>query len=90
MLDDVWVAAVQLLLGAQSDVVAQEVAELHQHVGRKLVRSFVLQLDVVWVGRLVVQSSAHHPGTRQPGLISASTPGLRAAVLVRVGETSGQ
>ena len=76
MFDDVWMTAVQLLLGAESDIVAQEVAELHQHVGGKLVRSFVLQLDVVWVGRFVVESSADHPGTRQPGLISSSTPGL--------------
>ena len=74
--DDVGVAAVQLLLRAQSDVVAQEVSELHQHVGCELVRSFVLQLHVVRVGRLVVESSAHHPGTRQPRLISATTSGL--------------
>ena len=76
LLDDVWVAAVQLLLGAQGDVVAQEVAELHQHVGRELVGSFVLLLHVVWVGRFVVQSSADHPGTRQSRLISSSTAGL--------------
>ena len=74
--DDVWVAAVQLLLGAQSDVVAQEVPELHQHVARGGVRSVVLQLHVVWVGRFVVQSSADYPGTRQSGLISSSTAGL--------------
>ena len=76
LLDDVWVAAVQLLLGAQGDVVAQEVAELHQHVGRELVGSLVLLLHVVGVGRFVVQSSADHPGTRQSGLISSSTAGL--------------
>ena len=76
LFDDVWVAAVQLLLGGQSDVVAQEVAELHQHVGRELVGSFVLLLHVVWVGRFVVERSADHPGTRQSGLISSSTAGL--------------
>ena len=90
MFDDVRVAAVQLLLGAQGDVVTQEVTELHQHVGPGLVGSFILQLHVVRVGRFVVQSRADQPGTRQPGLISSSAPGLGPAVLVGVGETSGE
>ena len=76
LLDDVGMTAVQLLLGAESDIVAQEVAELHQHVSGKLVRRLVLLLHVVGVGRLVVQGSAHHPPAWQSRLSSASTPGL--------------
>ena len=76
MLDDVRMAAVQLLLGAESDIVTQEVAELHQHVSGKLVRRLVLLLHVVGVGRLVVEGSTDHPPARQSRLSSASTPGL--------------
>ena len=84
---DVGVTAVQLVLGGESHVVAEEVTELHQHVGGKLVGRLVLQLHVVGVWRLVVEDGADSPRTRQPGL-SSSSPGLRPAVLVRVGETS--
>ena len=76
MLDDVRMAAVQLLLGAESDIVAQEVAELHQHVSGKLVRRLVLLLHVVGVGRLVVEGSTNNPPARQSRLSSASTAGL--------------
>ena len=54
--DHVGVAAVQLLLRGQGDVVPQEVPELHHHVSGELVGRFVLQPSVVRVGRLVVQS----------------------------------
>ena len=64
LLDDVRMAAVQLLLGAESDIVAQEVAELHQHVSGKLVRRLVRLLHVVGVGRLVVEGSTHYSPAR--------------------------